>query len=136
MKRLVRKLVNVCGYDIVRSSSLQNQQSVGGSTQVLGVDEAFIRYRDKHKGDRCIIIGNGPSLNRTNLDLLEGEVNHFHADYRKPGETWIMPRLDRQRAEFVIAREFLEARGVKILNASRFTKLDVWERVDFDSLFD
>jgi hypothetical protein len=30
-------------------------------------------YKDKHKGQRCFIIGNGPSLKRTDLTQLEGE---------------------------------------------------------------
>jgi hypothetical protein len=31
-------------------------------------------YRDRHKGQRCFIIGNGPSLKRTDLSLLRDEV--------------------------------------------------------------
>lgn len=30
-------------------------------------------YKDRHKGERCFIIGNGPSLKRTDLSLLESE---------------------------------------------------------------
>ena len=30
-------------------------------------------YHDIHKGERCFIIGNGPSLNQTNLSLLKRE---------------------------------------------------------------
>ena len=30
-------------------------------------------FRDKHKGERCFIIGNGPSLNQTDLNLLKNE---------------------------------------------------------------
>ena len=33
--------------------------------------------------------------------VSEGERNHFHKDYRKPGETWTMPRLDKQLEAFV-----------------------------------
>lgn len=32
------------------------------------------KYEGKHAGERCVIIGNGPSLNRTNLELLRGET--------------------------------------------------------------
>ncbi len=67
--------------------------------------------------------------------VSEGEINHFHPDYRKPGEKWTMPRLDKQREEFLTAKRFLESNGVRIMNASRFTKLDVWDQVDFDDLF-
>lgn len=31
-------------------------------------------YKDKHLNQRCFIIGNGPSLNDTNLDLIKDEV--------------------------------------------------------------
>jgi hypothetical protein len=31
-------------------------------------------FKNIHKGDRVFIIGTGPSLNKTNLDLLDGEI--------------------------------------------------------------
>jgi hypothetical protein len=31
-------------------------------------------YRDNHRGQRCFIIGNGPSLRKTDLSLLEQEI--------------------------------------------------------------
>jgi hypothetical protein len=31
------------------------------------------KYKDKHQGERCFIIGNGPSLKKTNLSQLKGE---------------------------------------------------------------
>lgn len=31
-------------------------------------------YKDSHKGERCFIIGNGPSLNNTALDLVRNEI--------------------------------------------------------------
>ena len=31
-------------------------------------------YKDKHKGERCVIIGNGPSLNRTDVSLIKDTV--------------------------------------------------------------
>lgn len=35
--------------------------------------QQLAEYKDKHKGQRCFIIGNGPSLKRTDLTPLEGE---------------------------------------------------------------
>ncbi|HAB17549.1 MAG TPA: hypothetical protein PLX89_01995 [Verrucomicrobiota bacterium] len=63
------------------------------------------------------------------------EVNHFHPDYRKPGELWTMPQLNKQRDEFAFALEKYRSHGGVIYNASRETKLDAWPRVDFESLF-
>lgn len=31
-------------------------------------------FRDRHKGERCFIIGNGPSLKKTDLSLLRNEI--------------------------------------------------------------
>ena len=62
------------------------------------------------------------------------EVNHFHKGYRPAGEKWTMPRLDLQEGAFRKAREFFDASGRKIYNASRQTKLDVFERASFDDL--
>ena len=62
------------------------------------------------------------------------EVNHFHPDYRKPGESWTMPKLDYQKLAFARARQALEDVGGALYNASRRTELDVLERVDFDEV--
>jgi hypothetical protein len=35
---------------------------------------ALLKFRDCHKGQRCFIIGNGPSLRQTDLSLLKSEV--------------------------------------------------------------
>jgi hypothetical protein len=34
----------------------------------------FLELKDKHKGERCFIIGNGPSLNDMDMSLLKNEI--------------------------------------------------------------
>jgi hypothetical protein len=34
----------------------------------------LMAYKDSHKGERCFILGNGPSLNNTDLELVRNEV--------------------------------------------------------------
>lgn len=34
----------------------------------------FSRFRDRHAGEACFVMGNGPSLNQMDLDLLDGHV--------------------------------------------------------------
>ncbi len=34
----------------------------------------LLSYKDKHKGERCFLIGNGPSLKPEDLELLKGET--------------------------------------------------------------
>ena len=64
----------------------------------------------------------------------EGEVNHFHADYRKAGETWTMPQLDCQYEAFKIAKQIFKEAGGIIYNASLKTKLDVFPLINFDDV--
>ncbi len=63
------------------------------------------------------------------------EQNHFHKDYRKPGETWTMPKMEPQREAFDYARRAYEADNRALFNASKATKLDVIEKVDFSEIF-
>lgn len=39
-----------------------------------GAYESLEQLRDKHKGQRCFILGNGPSLKELDLSLLKGDV--------------------------------------------------------------
>lgn len=75
-----------------------------------------------------------PSQKIGNVYLHEGEQNHFHPDYRAPGERWHQPNLDVLEVSYARARAHCEARGIRILNASRQTRLDVFERAGFDDL--
>lgn len=65
-----------------------------------------------------------------------GEINHFHKDYRKPGEKWAIPNLDYQHKMFEKARDVYKQNGGIIYNASRTTRLDVFPRIAFESIFD
>ena len=64
----------------------------------------------------------------------QGERNHFHPEYRRPGETWTMPRLDLQLKAFAASQKAIEGRGGCIYNASRRTALEVFPKADFDSI--
>ena len=64
----------------------------------------------------------------------DGEINHFHKDYRKQGEIWNKPNLEIQEKSFQKVKEFCSQNNIKLYNASRKTKLDILEKVDFDSL--
>ena len=50
---------------------------------------ALDALRDAHRGERCVIIGNGPSLNKTDLSLLAGEhtfgLNRLYMMFDKLG---------------------------------------------------
>lgn len=48
-----------------------------------------LRFHNIHHGERCFILGNGPSLNKTDLSLLEGEntfgMNRIYLNFPKMG---------------------------------------------------
>lgn len=77
----------------------------------------------------------GERVSNNDVIRSQGERNHFHKDYRRPDEEWTFPQLDIMAEEFAYARKVYEADARTIKNASRFTKLEAWERVDFDTLF-
>ncbi len=66
--------------------------------------------------------------------VCEGEVNHFHKNYRVKGEKWNEPRADVLEVSYKYAKKACEAVGVSIFNASRKTKLDVFEKVHLDDV--
>ena len=49
----------------------------------------FMKMWNKHKGERCFIIGSGPSLNETNMKLLKDEIlfgtNTLYKGYNRYG---------------------------------------------------
>ncbi|MDA9981754.1 DUF115 domain-containing protein [Gammaproteobacteria bacterium] len=63
-----------------------------------------------------------------------GEPNHFHSKYRAQGELWTKPRLDYHYQAFSAAKNAFEAANKRIYNASRKTKLDLFQRVDLDTI--
>jgi hypothetical protein len=71
----------------------------------------------------------------TTVYTSEGERDHFHPEYRKPGEKWYAPNLHFQEKAFEAARLAMERRGGSVVNATRGGELEVLPRVGFDTLF-
>lgn len=67
--------------------------------------------------------------------VSEGEVNHFHKSYREVGEKWNRPNMDALEKSFIRIKQYCSEHKIKVYNASRNTKLDVFDKVDFDKLF-
>lgn len=64
--------------------------------------------------------------------ICEGERNHFHPDYRKPGERWHQPNLAYQEKSFLAARYYAEEKERRIFNATRGGKLEIFPRRDLN----
>jgi len=63
------------------------------------------------------------------------DPNHFHPDYFGKGYRWHDPEVDRMEAGYRACRGFCDSRGVSVYNATVGGKLEVFDRVDFDVLF-
>lgn len=108
----------LCGYSVT-FTSLQWAYYMGfREIYLLGVDFSFSVPKADEKG----FVTSG------------GEKNHFARNYRAPGEKWVVPRLDLQEKALSHARDWLAARGVRVFNATRGGKLEVFPRADFDEV--
>lgn len=134
-KRSADPQTDVVGWDLVRGAfaghsvlnlSIKVAFWVGiREIYIIGADHNFA-VPDTKTGERIM---------NNEVIVAAGEVNHFHPDYRMAGEAWTVPKLDKIEQDFAESKRISEAAGGTIKNASRFTKLEVFERVDFDSLF-
>ncbi|MHC4206509.1 MAG: glycosyltransferase, partial [Planctomycetota bacterium] len=59
-----------------RSKSAGSSETDKASLEkvLAGSYAKLAQYKDKHRGQRCIIIGNGPSLNKMDLSFLKNEI--------------------------------------------------------------
>jgi hypothetical protein len=65
----------------------------------------------------------------------EDDVNHFHPDYFGKGKSWHDPHLDNVLMNYKMAKIIFEYNERKIINATVGGKLEVFPRVDFNTLF-
>jgi len=72
IKRLARFTLGERGYNAL--GNLYIQWQAGKDPQYQDSIKRIIALKDKHKGQRCFIIGNGPSLKNTDLTLLKNEI--------------------------------------------------------------
>jgi len=99
----------------------------------MGIREIYIIGADYHF--KVPQTPTGETIMNNKVIVSKGEQNHFHPDYRPYGETWTLPKFKEMESDFLKSKTIFETSGGKIFNASRFSKLNVFDRVDFDSLF-
>lgn len=66
--------------------------------------------------------------------IASDEKNHFHKDYRKKGDIWTEPRLENITLQFQILKEYSDRNQIKIYNATRGGKLEVFPRVKLEEI--
>jgi len=89
---------------------------------LIGMDHSYSIPRDA--------IVNGEQIESTSSD-----PNHFHPDYFGKGKKWHDPHLDRVERTYMYYRIVFEAKNREIINATTGGQLEIFKRMDFNSLF-
>lgn len=125
------------------SKNCVRRVGVGGSVTYVclqlayffGYDEVYmIGFDHSYKIPKSALISNKRD---TGFDILstDDDVNHFNKDYFGKGYRWHDPNVDRMEIGFSKAKEVYEESGKKIFNATAGGHLEVFTRVDFNSIF-
>lgn len=95
---------------------------------LLGVDCTFSVERHKNGSitvNHCV----------NHMDEIEEERKKFNDQVKDRFGYSYLADIDLQIAGYEAAKKYADSRGIKIYNATRGGKLEVFERVDFDCLF-
>lgn len=87
---------------------------------LLGVDHSFQTYQDK---DGNVIVD-------------PNAKDYFCDQYNQDKDKLFVPKLDVSTLSYMAAQRYAEIHHVAIYNTTRGGKLEVFPRIDFDSLFD
>lgn len=120
IKDLILSVYDLCFY-LVYSMNPKGGTSIG----------RIKKLRDKYKGKTCFILGNGPSLNKTNLGLLKNKYTFgLNKIYLLFGKTEFRPTFYVAINKFVIEQSKAEINRFKI---PKFISFFSEELVNFDS---
>lgn len=85
--------------------------------------------------DHSYKIPSDAQISNTEILSVSDDPNHFHPDYFGKGYRWHDPRVDRMEKAYASAKKVFESDGRRIYNATIGGNLEVFERVDYHSLF-
>ena len=111
-----------CGHSVT-IINLQLAYYLGFSeVYLIGMDFSY-DIPDNASYDEGVIVSNSD------------DDNHFHPDYFGKGKKWHDPQLNKVLNSYKLAKLAYESNGRKIYNATVGGKLEVFERVEYKSLF-
>jgi hypothetical protein len=96
----------------------------------LGFSEVYLIGMDFHYEKPKSVVTKGLTWIST-----EDDPNHFDPRYFGAGKKWHDPQLDKVALNYQLARSVFERNNRQLKNASIGGKLEIFERVDFNSLF-
>ena len=105
----------------------------------LGCDPIYLIGFDHNYGLLPKFFPVGKDLHRS-LTITEENYElvqkcHFDKKYYKIGDTIGIPNVKMQESSYALAKRVIEEEGRKILSAGVDSKLNIFDKVDFNSLF-
>jgi hypothetical protein len=91
------------------------------SPRLAASRRALAAMRDRHRGQRCFILGNGPSLAHTDLGLLRGE-----ATFGMNRVYLLFPALGHQTTYYVAVNDLVIEQCAQDLRSLRGPKFITW----------
>jgi len=85
--------------------------------------------------DHSYTIPPDAQVSGTEIVSTGDDSSHFHPDYFGKGYRWHIPKVDRMEKAYERAKQVFESNGRKIYNATVGGELEVFERVNYSSLF-
>ena len=76
------------------------------------------------------------SLNSRGEIIIDDKVNdYFSKDYNKDKSSLYIPNVKKSTKDFIAIKSFVEDHFIRVFNCTRGGNLEVFERIDFDTLF-
>lgn len=89
---------------------------------------------------KAVLIGvdhNFSTKGKPNTTIISkgDDQNHFHPDYFGKGFKWQLPDLNTSEVGYCLAKEIYQRNGREVVDATINGKLDVFPKVNYESLF-
>lgn len=90
---------------------------------LIGFDHNYSKPKTADKVDGAVITS------------ASDDSNHFDPRYFGAGYRWHDPKVERMEEAYRMAKAYFDSHGVEVFNATFGGKLEVFPRVEFESLF-
>ena len=128
------------GFQVVLSNFVYSMREKAALNDYSNLLKNNVKFKNIHKGERCFIIANGPSIKTQDLKLLKDEIclsvnNGFvHPDYEIYNPLYhCLPQIEDQYSENKI--KWLIEMDKGILNAHLFTSVGNKKDIEDNDLF-
>ncbi|MBO6536643.1 MAG: DUF115 domain-containing protein [Balneolaceae bacterium] len=120
------------------STNALREINVGGTVTYLCLQMAYyMGFKEVYLigFDHSYKIPKSAKIEGNDITSTTDDVNHFSKEYFGKGKRWHDPRTDRMELAYIKANKYFDIDGRKVFNATAGGQLEVFERVEYDSLF-